>query len=143
MQFEVDQTIFVEYSSILEDDSSALFINYAHIDDFPVGTLISFIGSAVQLKLIDKSNELYKLICISGGELLLGQKIAFENYNPKVSFLSERDKKNVIWGIQSGVNVLSAGSIKAPSDVEDIRKFLNANNGQGMKLYARLSQKML
>lgn len=143
MKFDVDQTIYLEYSSILEDDSTTLFVNYAHIDDMPIWTLMTFFGSNVQFKLIDKSNELYKLVCISWGELSLGQKIIFENYNPKVSFLSERDKKNVIWGIQSGVNVLSAGSIKSPSDVEDTRKFLNENNGQWMKVYARLSQKMV
>ncbi|AKH32533.1 pyruvate kinase [candidate division SR1 bacterium Aalborg_AAW-1] len=143
LEFVLDQTIYLEYSSILEDDNSALFINYAHIDDCPVGTIIGFMGSEVQLKLVDRSNELYKLVCVMPGSIHLGQKIFFHNYNPKVSFLSERDKKNVIWGIQSGVNVLSAGSMKSPGDVEDIRIFLNSNNGQGMKLYARLSQKMV
>ncbi len=141
--FEQNQTIYLEYSSILEDDNTALFINYPYIDDLPIGTIIGFMGSEVQFKLIDRSNELYKLICIVAGELNLGQKIVFENYSQKISFLSERDKKNVIWGIQSGVNVLSAGSIKKTSDVEDIRKFLHENNGQGMKLYARLSRKMV
>lgn len=143
LEFVLDQTIYLEYSSILEDDNSALFINYAHIDDCPVGTIIGFMGSDVQLKLVDRSNELYKLVCVVLWSIHLGQKIFFHNYNPKVSFLSERDKKNVIWWIQSGVNVLSAWSIKSPWDVEDIRIFLNSNNGQGMKLYARLSQKMV
>lgn len=141
--FEKDQTIYLEYSSILEDDTNSLFINYWHIDDISIGAVLTFSHSTVQLKLIDKSNELYKLICISWWELSKGQKVFFENYNQKTSFLSERDKKNIIRWIQSGVNVLSAWSIKKVTDVEDIRKFLIQNNGQGMKLYARLSQKMV
>jgi len=64
LEFVLDQTIYLEYSSILEDDNSALFINYAHIDDCPVGTIIGFMGSDVQLKLVDRSNELYKLVCV-------------------------------------------------------------------------------
>ena len=40
MSFEVDQNIYLEYSTILEQDDTTLFINYSHIDDFPLGTLI-------------------------------------------------------------------------------------------------------
>ena len=49
----------------------------------------------------------------------LGKKILFHNYSPKISFLSEKDKKNVIRGLQSGVNVLSAGSIRNFEDILD------------------------
>jgi pyruvate kinase len=69
----------------------------------------------------------------------LGKKILFHNYSPKISFLSEKDKKNVIRGLQSGVNVLSAGSIRNFEDILDMKKFLNLNNGIGMKVYARLT----
>lgn len=143
MSFSLEDGMYLEYSTILEDDKGTLFINYSHLDDLPIGTIIWFVNNSLQFKLIDKSNELYKLVCVSEWELSLGQKIVFENYSPKVSFLSERDKKNVIWGIQSGVNVLSVGSIKTQSDIQDTRRFLSDNNGQGMKLYARLSQKMV
>ena len=43
ISFEQDQTIYLEYSSILEDDNTALFINYPHIDDLTIGTIISFL----------------------------------------------------------------------------------------------------
>lgn len=141
--FTADQTTYLEYSSIWEIDTSALFINYGYIDDITIGSVIGFAGSEVKFKLVDRSNELYKISCISGGTIQPGSKLIFENYNPKISFFSERDKKNVIWGLQNGVNVLSAWSIKKVSDVEDVRKFLESNNGQGMKLYARLSSKMV
>lgn len=143
MSFSLEDGMYLEYSTILEDDKGTLFINYSHLDDLPIGTIIWFVNNTLQFKLIDKSNELYKIVCVAEWELSLGQKIVFENYSPKVSFLSERDKKNVIWGIQSGVNVLSVGSIKTQADIQDTRRFLTDNNGQGMKLYARLSQKMV
>jgi hypothetical protein len=41
--------------------------------------------------------------------------------------------------LQSGVNVLSAGSIRTFDDIIDMKKFLNLNNGVGMKVYARLT----
>lgn len=143
MTFSVNDTIYLEYSSIIEhEDISAIFVNYPYMSDLPLGTIIGFTDTTARFKLIDKSNELFKLSCLSEGTLSFGQKIFFENYNFKPSFLSDRDKKNIIWGIQSGVNVLSAGSIKSLSDIEDIRTFLLSNNGQGMKIYARVSKKM-
>jgi len=129
----------LEYSSILEDDNSCIFINYTHIIELPVGTVIWFEGSSVECKVVDKTHDIIKLSVIRTGDISLWQKILFQNYIPKVSFLSEKDKKNVIRWLQSGVNVLSAGSIRTFDDIIDMKRFLQANNGQGMKVYARLT----
>ncbi len=140
---EEGQTINLEYSAILEDTVEEFFINYSYVDDIPVNTIFTFWESDLQLQLTHKSTVVSTLTCLVGGTVSTGQKIYFKNYEPKISFLSERDKKNIIRGIQSGVNVLSIGSLKIQKDVEDMRKFLADNNGKGMKLYARLSQKMI
>ena len=131
-------SINLEYSAILEDDNSSLFINYTHILELPLGTIMWFEGSSIEFKVVDKSNDIVKLLVVRTGEVVLWQKILFQNYVPKVSFLSEKDKKNVIRGLQSGINVLSAWSIRTFEDILDMKKFLQANNGQGMKVYARL-----
>lgn len=132
-------SITLEYSSILEDDNSCLFINYTHITELPLATVMGFEWSSVEFKVIDKSHDIVKLSVVRTGEISLWQKILFQNYVPKVSFLSEKDKKNVIRWLQSGVNVLSAWSIRTHDDILDMKKFLQSNNGQGMKVYARLT----
>ena len=128
----------LEYSSMLEDDTSALYINYPHFLELPLGSLFSFEWSTIECKIVDKNNDIIKILCMQEGTVELGQQITFHNYTPKVSFLSEKDKKNVIRWIQSGVNVLSAGSLRKAADIMDIRTFLAQNNGQWMKIYARL-----
>ena len=130
--------INLEYSSILEDDNSSLFINYTHINELPLNTIMGFEWSSVELKVVDKSNDIIKLLVVRTWDVVLWQKILFQNYIPKVSFLSEKDKKNVIRWLQSGINVLSAWSIRTSDDVLDMKKFLDSNNGQWMKVYARL-----
>jgi pyruvate kinase len=133
------ELIILEYSSILEDDNSCLFINYTHITELPIGTLIWFEWSTVMLKVVDKSHDIVKLSIVSTGDITLWQKIVFQNYVPKISFLSEKDKKNVIRWLQSGINVLSAWSLKTSDDIVDMKTFLQSNNGQGMKVYARIT----
>ncbi len=128
----------LEYSSMLEDDTSALYINYPHFLELPLGTLFSFDDSTIECKVIDKNNDIVKILCTQEGSIELGQQITFHNYTPKVSFLSEKDKKNVIRWIQSGVNVLSAWSLRRAEDITEIRTFLAQNNGEWMKIYARL-----
>jgi pyruvate kinase len=131
--------ITLEYSSILEDDNSLLFINYAHLTELPLGTIMSFEWSSVQCKVVDKNHDVVNLSVISTGEILLWQKVLFQNYIPKISFLSEKDKKNVIRWLQSGINVLSVWSVRTFEDIIDMKSFLQSNNGQGMKVYARLN----
>ncbi len=139
LQLYLADTLILEYSAILEDDNSSLFINYTHISEMHLGTVIWFEGSSVEIKIIDKSNDITRVSVIKEWILYTGQKIIFHNYIPKISFLSEKDKKNVIRWLQSGVNVLSAGSIKNSGDITDMKKFLQMNSGNNMKVYARLT----
>ena len=76
-------SIALEYSSILEDDNASLFINYTHVLELPLATVIGFEWSSVECKIIDKSHDIIKLLVVRTGELCLWQKILFQNYIPK------------------------------------------------------------
>ena len=65
-------------------------------------------------------------------------KILFFGYKPKLSFLSEKDKKDIIRWIQSGVNLLAASAVKSSDDIIDMRNFLQHNNWEWIKIYTRL-----
>lgn len=142
LDFQVWEEIYIEYSEILEDENSTLFVNYTELDDIPLQTIITFQNSNLELQLISKTNDFYKLKCIKEGSTDLWMKLLFVDYEPKLSFLSERDKKNISRWIQSGISILSIGKIQSLDNVQDIRDFLMKNDGGWMKLFARVSQKM-
>lgn len=143
VSLQENQTIHLEYSALLQDDVSELFINYSYLDDIPTGTILWFAHSDVKLKLISNKNQILTLRCLVAWSLYPGQRVLFDNYEHKVSFLSERDKNNIIWGIQSGINILSLGALKTLEEVQGIKQFLKQHDWTNMKLFARISQKMM
>ena len=132
------QTITIEYSQIHEEDEKVIFVNYAFLPQMPRGTQLSFEGSKVILEVIDNDDDKATCTVITGGKTSLGQKVIFAWYVPKLSFLSDKDKKDVIWGIHSGVNLLAASSVKTAEDIVDMKRFLDSQEAYGIKVYARL-----
>ncbi len=136
-----NDAIIVDFSEFKEEENDAIYINYGYIPDVPVGAKIGFLDSDLILQVKSVRND--KLYCVvtSAGKIWLNQILKFIDYKPKLSFLSEKDKKNVIWGLQSGVNLLAASSVKSPEDIEDLRSFLEKNNGEWVKLFIRIHTK--
>lgn len=134
----IGQTIAIEYSQIQEEDTNSLFLNYAFLPQIPKGTQISFEWSNIILEVVDNDDDKVTCKVIKGGKTSLGQRVIFSWYIPKLSFLSDKDKKDVIRGIHSGVNLLAASSVKSAEDIIDMKRFLDSQEAYGIKVYARL-----
>lgn len=138
ISYSVWQTITIEYSQIHEDDESILFVNYAFLPQMPRGTQLAFEGSSIILEVTDNDDDKATCKVITAGTTSLGQKVTFAWYVPKLSFLSDKDKKDVIRGIHSGVNLLAASAVKTADDIVDMKRFLDSQEAHGIKVYARL-----
>lgn len=128
----------MEYSQIQEDDTSSIFVNYSYLSQIPIGATIGFEWSELSADVIAQNDGVVRCRVKIAWTLSMGQKMLFFGYKPKLSFLSEKDKKDVIRGIQSWVNLLAASSVKNAEDVLDMKNFLLHNNGEGIKIYTRL-----
>ncbi len=52
--------------------------------------------------------------------------------------LTEKDKKDLIFGCEQKVDLLAASFIRKASDVVEIRKFLAAHGGEGIKILSKI-----
>lgn len=93
----VGDGVIVDFSEFREDHNDAIYINYGHIPEIPSGTHIGFLRSDLVLKVDQVRND--KLYCTvdTAGKIQLHSVVKFIDYKPKLSFLSEKDKKNVMW----------------------------------------------
>jgi pyruvate kinase len=135
----VGQQFTIEYSQISEESNEILFINYSHLSQVPVGSSLTFEGSSFYANVIGNYDGVVTCVVKEQWEISHNSKIVFIDYIPKISFLSEKDKKDIIRWVQSGVNLLAASSVKNHYDVVDIKNFLAHNVIDGVKLYTRLS----
>ena len=141
ISYAQSQDITIEFSEYKEDEQDILFINYAHLHDVSAWSQIRFVGSDVVIDVVRADDEKVYGRVSTPGVVGYGHKIQFENYKPILSFLSEKDKKDVIRWLQSGVNMIAASAVKSGHDIQDLQQFLEQNNGQGVKVVARIHTK--
>ncbi|OCG78896.1 pyruvate kinase PykF [Gilliamella sp. Occ4-3] len=84
-----------------------------------------------------KGNE---IICtvLNNGELGENKGINLPGVSIKLPALAEKDKNDLIFGCEQGVDFIAASFIRKRSDVEDIRAHLKAHGGENIKIISKI-----
>ena len=73
-----------------------------------------------------------------GGEVSDKKSMNFPNKVMDHAFLSEQDKKDLLFGIKNDVDFVAASFVSVKKDVEDMRKFLDENGGEDIDIIAKI-----
>jgi len=79
--------------------------------------------------------------CVVGGELSNKKSMSFPNKVMSGPFLSEQDKKDILFGIEHGVDFVAASFVSSRQDVLDIRQLLDANGGNDIEIIAKIENR--
>ena len=131
-------------------DSSAVLGNKTRVG-VSVNQLFESIKKGQKLLLSDGAIEMVvqsikgksavcKVVC--GGTLTNNKSINLPGLDLNLSYLSEVDKLDILMAISQNVDFLALSFVQSASDVFAVKKFIEANNGSGIKLIAKIeSQK--
>lgn len=78
---------------------------------------------------------------IIGGELSDRKSMSFPNKTLKQVYLSEQDKKDILFGIENDVDYIACSFVSCRQDLVDIKEFLKANGGDGIELIAKIENR--
>lgn len=79
--------------------------------------------------------------CIAGGVLSDRKSMNFPNKVLDQPFLSEQDKKDLLFGIQNGADYVAASFVSTQKDVLDMRAFLDENGGKDIEIIAKIENR--
>ncbi|MEI7477161.1 MAG: pyruvate kinase [bacterium] len=141
MTFKKNDKIIIDFSEYQEEEKGKLFLDYPDLYDVPAGTEISFDDTAVILKVEKNDGVMAYCKAITAGVLMPLKKAHFKNYKPNLPFLTEKDKKDILWGLQVGVNILVVSYTKNENNILELRDFLYQHNGKDVKIIAKIETK--
>lgn len=97
------------------------------IDDGKVGMIVSRIEGA-------------NVVCnvLNSGTISNHKSINVPNVIVDMPYLSEVDKKDILFGISQDVDYIAASFVRRKQDVLDLRKLLNDNGGSEIKIIAKI-----
>ncbi len=123
----------------IEGDETRVSVNYKGlVKDLSVGDRILVNNGLVVFEVQELKGNDAICTCIVGGDLSNRKSMSFPNKVMTGPFLSEADKKDLLFGIQNGVDFVAASFVSNKQNVLDMRKFLDENGGEDIEIIAKI-----
>lgn len=117
-------------------------VNYDHlIEDLTLGDMILVNNGLIICKVVklEKNDAICEVVV--GGELSDRKSMNFPNKVMNHSFLSEQDKKDLLFGIENDVDFVAASFVSTKEDVQNLREFLDENGGNNIDIIAKIENR--
>jgi pyruvate kinase len=134
--------LFTFTTEDIEGDATRVSVSYKNIckDMLPGDKILLNNGMMVFLvKEVNAPNVLCEVEI--GGELSSRKSMFFPDKELHLDFLSEQDKKDLLFGIQQDVDFVALSFVSKAQDVIDTKAFLKANGGEHIDVIAKIENR--
>jgi pyruvate kinase len=134
------QKITVDYSEYTQDSDKKVYIDYAHLDKLPIGATITFEQSQITLKIEKKKEDFAECVVVEAGSkaILQYDRVTLEHNEEEISTLLEKDKKDILWGLEYGAHIVALSACYNAKHLEEAKAFLKEQHNADMKVFAKI-----
>jgi pyruvate kinase len=132
------KNLTIDFSEYFDDDTATLFIDYLHIGDMVPDTIITFEDCDVMLKVLTVDWEKAECRVLTSGTILSNKLVSFENYVPKLDFVTERDKKDITRWLQVGINFFILSYVKNEDNIREVKQFVKDATDKDIVVYCKI-----
>ena len=126
----------------IQGDEHRVSVNYKGlVADLQVGDIIQVCNGMVVFEVTELTARDAICRCITGGEMSNRKSMSFPNKVMSGPYLSRQDKKDILFGIEQGVDFVAASFVSTKQDVLDIRKLLDENGGEDIEIIAKIENR--
>lgn len=137
-----DGDTFTFTTNEVEGTNEIVSVTYkGMIKDLNVGDRISVNNGLVIFEVIKLTET--DAICkvIVGGEISNSKSMSFPNKVLNQEYLSEQDKKDLLFGIENDVDFVACSFVSRRQDLVDVKEFLKANGGENLDIIAKIENR--
>ncbi|WP_087018050.1 pyruvate kinase PykF [Thaumasiovibrio subtropicus] len=106
--------------------------------DLTVGNTILVDDGLIEMEVIATTETDVKCKVLNNGDLGENKGVNLPGVSVQLPALSEKDKADLVFGCEQGVDFVAASFIRKASDVKEIRDLLNANGGEAIKIISKI-----
>lgn len=134
---------FILTTREVEGNEEMVSITYKNLaGDIDVGTRILADDGLIEFKVADiaETEGGCDIVCkvVHGGILSNNKSCNFPGVKLSMPYLSERDKSDILFGIETGFDFIAASFVGTDDDIMEIRKLLEDNGGSDIKIIAKI-----
>ncbi len=134
--------IFTFTTEDVEGDETIVSVNYKDlVKNLSVGDRILVCNGLVIFEVTELSGK--RAICrvITGGTMSNRKSMSFPNKVMGGPYLSEKDKADLLFGIENDVDFIAASFVSSRKDLEEMHDFLNAHGGSNIDIVAKIENR--
>lgn len=106
--------------------------------DVQTGTSILIDDGLIELR-VEQTQEQDILCCVLNDGAVSNHKgINVPDVHLSIPYLSDKDKEDIKFGIEQGVDFIAASFVRTPDDVQQLRMLLDENGGENINIIAKI-----
>ncbi|MFW6007528.1 MAG: pyruvate kinase [Halanaerobiales bacterium] len=126
----------------IKGDSSRISVTYKGLaEDIDLNDTILVDDGLIELKVIDINETEIKCKVVNGGVLKANRGINIPGKSLNLPSLTEKDKEDLLFGIEMQVNFIAASFVRKRRDVKKIKELLYNNGGEGIYVIAKIENR--
>ena len=112
------------------------------VEEVPVKATILLDDGKVEMKVVDKDEVNRNLICevVVGGKLSNSKGVNFPGVYLSVKALTEKDKKDLLFGLDQGVDWVALSFVRNPQDVLEIKEIIQNNSSRRVPVIVKIEK---
>ena len=126
----------------VQGDHSRVSVNYKGlVENLTVGDKILVNNGLVIFQVTELSGSNAVCQVLTGGTLSNRKSMSFPNKVMSGPYLSEKDKADLLFGIEQDVDFIAASFVSKKEDLQELHAFLDANGGSKIDLIAKIENR--
>lgn len=123
----------------IEGDKTRVAITYKDLPkDLSVGDRVLIDDGLIELKVNKLTDTDIVCTVVNGGAVSNKKGVNVPGVKLSMPYLSEQDKKDILFGIENGYDFIAASFVSSASDVLQIRRLLEENNCYTINIIAKI-----
>ncbi len=123
----------------VEGDNTKVSVSYKKLNkELKPGDTLSVCNGIVFFEVVEIKGSDIITKCTTGGTMSNKKSMSFPNKVMSGPYLSEQDKKDILFGIENDVDFIAASFVSTASDLEELKAFLSENGGDDIDIIAKI-----
>jgi len=128
------------YDKVGFDDKYGVTINHPHIlPSLKQGDLIYLADGGIRCEVTANTNGVVRTKILVGGDLTSKKGVNFPNASLPIAAITEKDVKDMEFGVKIGVDMMAVSFIKSREDIEEAKRIV-AGFGGDCPIFAKIEK---
>ena len=107
-------------------------------DDISAGDYLLVDDGKMRLDVVEVKKDEIKVVVRNSGPIKSRKGVNVPNVKLSMPFVSEKDRSDLIFACEMGVDLVAASFVRRPEDILEIREILDKHNGKRIEIIAKI-----